>query len=1009
MKSKLITLLLAILLGANIVLARDYVVFVSQQDGSSVGLIKLSTHQILEYSEDTITWTNMTTETTIPLDDGDSIFVRGILSEDVINQDLPDFTKFSITGHINSKGNINTLWDYTAPCFERNFIMRRGCGYCMFENCSGLYDVSELEFPSANLSYNCYQAMFKGCTNLILAPILPAHTLVNYCYSNMFYGCSNLSKIICYASNVSAYKCTSNWVNGVASSGIFVKANSMDDWSEGDSGIPSGWTVDTQCLISSGTCGTKLIWELSCDSVLTISGTGAMADSPTWRADSLAIKEVIIHEGVTSIGNSAFHRCRNLISVTIPNSVVSIGSGAFSRSGVVSMTIPSGVTTIDRLAFNNCNSLEVISISNTVTEIREQAFHRCQNLSNIHVDLDNLNYSSVDGILFNKNQTKLIKYPDAKQGEYTIPNSVTEIDIFAFAMCIDLTAVHIPETIDTIRCQAFFECTSLASMRCDAITPPVLDYSVFFHVDCPNIPLYVPVASIDLYKAADQWKEFKILPIEKKYQISWVNFDESVLKIDSIWEDSIPSFSGETPTKPATKKYTYTFNGWSPDIVAVTGDVTYIAQFDSTLIEYEIHVTPEGGTTEGGTVTIDGNPNYGETVTLTPVPDEGYEFDHWSDGNTNNPRDIVVGGDSTIYPIFVKKQYLIQFVNYDESVLQSGNVEHGVKPQYNGETPTKPANPKYTYTFKGWNAEIVVATEPATYTAQFDSTLIEYEIHVTPEGGSTEGGTVTIDGDTNYGDTVTLTPVPDEGYVFEQWSDGNTDNPRDIVVGGDSTIYPIFHKCEEIITLTEIVIGKGESYEFGGKTYTTRGIYYDTIVLANGCDSISTLKLSVVKKKTFNLRAVVDSTQMAYGTAIGSGIYNDGQTVTIEAIPASSKYVFARWWNPDEGIEIFENPYTFTLTRNLTVKAVFKRARKRIVVKQQGASYAMSHPETDIVAVIEVGERTAMVNNTSESTYRIYDSAGHLIIISAEDNTYALPTGLYFIQIDGQTEKFIIH
>ena len=494
----------------------------------------------------------------------------------------------------------------------------------------------------------------------------------------------------------------------------------------------------------------------------------------------------------------------------------------------------------------------------------------------------------------------------------------------------------------------------------------------------------------------------------RKYAIKFVNYDGTVLQNTQVAYGSTPSYTGSTPTKLTTEKYTYSFKGWNPVVVAVTGDATYTAQFDSTLIEYEIHVTPEGGSTEGGTVTIDGDSNYGETVTLTPVPDEGYVFEQWSDGNTDNPRDIVVGGDSTIYPIFVKKQYLIQFVNYDESVLQSGNVEHGVKPQYNGETPTKPANPKYTYTFKGWNAEIVVATESATYTAQFDSPLIEYEIHVIPEGGSTEGGSVDVTGTPTYGETVTLTPQPEDGYVFEGWSDGNTDNPREVVVDGDVNIYPIFRKCEEIITLTEVVIGKGESYKFGGKTYTARGIYYDTITLATGCDSISTLKLSVVKKKTFNLRAVVDSTQMAYGTAIGSGIYNDGQTVTIEAVPASSKYVFARWWNPDEGIEIFENPYTFTLTRNLTVKAVFKRAPKRIVVKQQGASHAVSHVETDIVAVIEVGEKMATVSNTSDSAYRIYDSAGHLVITSAEDNTYALPSGLYFIQIDEQSEKFIV-
>ncbi len=145
--------------------------------------------------------------------------------------------------------------------------------------------------------------------------------------------------------------------------------------------------------------------------------------------------------------------------------------------------------------------------------------------------------------------------------------------------------------------------------------------------------------------------------------IKWVNYDESILELDTLQNGVVPIYQAETPSKPATPKYTYTFQGWSPDVVAVTGDATYIAQFDSTLIEYEIHVTPEGGSTEGGTVTIDGDTNYGETMTLTPVPDGCHQFSQWSDGNTDNPRTITVTGDATYTAEFTKINYTIKGQN----------------------------------------------------------------------------------------------------------------------------------------------------------------------------------------------------------------------------------------------------------------------------------------------------------------------------------------------------------
>lgn len=143
--------------------------------------------------------------------------------------------------------------------------LSNSCYYCMFCGCTGLTSAPAL--PATTLAYNCYNSMFglagltsapilpattladscyiwmlNGCTGLTSAPALPATTLVDNCYKGMFQGCSNLNSVTCLATNISAEDCTNNWLDGVAVSGTFTKAEGVS-WSEGDSGIPTGWNV----------------------------------------------------------------------------------------------------------------------------------------------------------------------------------------------------------------------------------------------------------------------------------------------------------------------------------------------------------------------------------------------------------------------------------------------------------------------------------------------------------------------------------------------------------------------------------------------------------------------------------------------------------------------------------------------------------------------------------------------------------------------------------------------
>ena len=115
------------------------------------------------------------------------------------------------------------------------------CYLGMFSYCTSLQTAPEL--PATTLADYCYGGMFSYCTSLQTAPELQATTLVEGCYDDMFFGCRNLNSITCLATDISPYFCTYEWVDGVSASGTFTKAASMNDWTIGDSGIPSGWTV----------------------------------------------------------------------------------------------------------------------------------------------------------------------------------------------------------------------------------------------------------------------------------------------------------------------------------------------------------------------------------------------------------------------------------------------------------------------------------------------------------------------------------------------------------------------------------------------------------------------------------------------------------------------------------------------------------------------------------------------------------------------------------------------
>jgi len=185
-------------------------------------------------------------------------------------------------------------------------------------------------------------------------------------------------------------------------------------------------------------------------------------------AGCFSLTDVTIGSGVTSIGVSAFISCHGLTSVTIPDSVTSIGQQAFSYcEKLTGVTIGSGVTSIGFYAFSGCTSLTSVSIPSGVTSIGGQAFVNCTSLTAITVDAGNTAYSSEDGVVYNKAKTTIVMYPAGKPGAFTIPSTVTSIEVQAFLSCTKLTSVTIGSGVTSIGGMAFSLCTSLTAITVD--------------------------------------------------------------------------------------------------------------------------------------------------------------------------------------------------------------------------------------------------------------------------------------------------------------------------------------------------------------------------------------------------------------------------------------------------------------------------------------------------------------------------------------------------------------
>ncbi len=242
----------------------------------------------------------------------------------------------------------------------------------------------------------------------------------------------------------------------------------------------------------------KNVQEIHLPETITKIGIGAFA-----LCDNL--NTVNIPDRVTEINDYTFKECYGLNEVSIPEGVTRIGQFAISRIPITSVTLPDSLLIIDEMAFQGCEYLTEITIPAGVTEIGDNAFEDCD-IREFSVSSGNQFFTSVDGVLFDKDREELICYPKGKtESSYTIPSETQRIAGSAFYES-SLEEIQIPDTVKEIGKSAFNDCENLTSIVWpeSASTIEPYTFGACFDLEYVTIPESVSSISDDAFNGTSE-------------------------------------------------------------------------------------------------------------------------------------------------------------------------------------------------------------------------------------------------------------------------------------------------------------------------------------------------------------------------------------------------------------------------------------------------------------------------------------------------------------------------
>ena len=655
---------------------------------------------------------------------------------------------------------------------------------------------------------------------------------------------------------------------------------------------------------------------------------------------------------VVAVPASVCKGMTKLTSVTISNSVTSIGSEAFSGcTGLTSITIPNSVTSIGSEAFSGCTGLTSITIPASVTSIGSKALGSCPGLSSINVEEGNTKYDSRDNcnaIILSSTRTIIFGCKNT-----SIPNSVTSIGDYAFNGCSSLKSIVIPSNVTNVDSYAFNGCSGLTAATLSDNMTTIKSYtfnncsklsSVIIGMSVTNIESNAfsgcsSLKTVTLNSNAITSKDYTVSSnIANIFgsQVQEYILGRNISRIGayafhSCSEVKFIRYLRETPPSGPTSaldNICYSVAGGNYALIYIpcgtlsTFRQSWWSRYFTTYAPLKYKVTGVVNSEEMGHVFSP----YSECDDLIAEANEGYHFVQWNDGVTENPRHVNITKDTTFKAIFAINEYVIKWENDDGTTLEVDNsVSHGTMPIYNGNTPSKSSTEKYTYTFVGWTPNVTIATNDTTYIAKFDSIINKYTIIWQNEDGSLIDQTTVEYGQIPAHANPVKQNTAEYTYTFAGWT------PAVVAVTGNATYKATFSatKNKYLITFrdengTEL---KSEEVEYGvmpiapADPIKESTAQYDyTFAGWTPTIMIVTQAATYTATYTSTIREYLVTFLNEDNTVISSKNYKYGETPVAPADPikqntAEYTYTFNGW---DNVIAQVQGPQTYKATYTAT-------------------------------------------------------------------------------------------
>ena len=862
----------------------------------------------------------------------------------------------------------------------------------------GCFSIHRLVIPNNVTSIE--EHAFDSCSGIDTLVIGSGVTLIG---SSAFNGCLGLEYMHYNARNLN----TENYMHFSSSSSPFYNTttNNFRTLVIGDSvrTIPVGCFRDRRSIdslyIDSGVTSIGSSAFFNCDNILSVNTNARYIGNSTFAncdrlvsvtlGDSVQtigsgtfsgcfrLNNVSLGESIISIGDSAFSGCIRLIKPDLPNSLATIGTRAFDGCGDINgkLTFPASITHIGDYAYNGVgNIMEIEMKGNTPPTIHAHTFAAVDSLVTVSVPCGAvLNYYITD---YWENFPNIVEAPPYRltvqsnnevMGSATVTQQTTCSNHTATIYAVAQTGYHflqwndgitanprsIPMTQDSTFTAIFVVNNSYITVHANDSTMGSVSGTGLYGYNAPVTLTATPYSGYHFLRWSDgntQNPRYLAAVRDSSFTAIFVSNVSTITVANANPDMGNVSGSGvyyyqNLVSLTATANYGYHFVQWNdgntqnPRTILVSQDSAFTAFF--ALNTYSIVAT--SNSTTMGSVSGGGQYTYLHEMSMTATPAYGYHFVQWNDGVTDNPRTITVTRDSAFTAQFAANSYTLTVAPNDATM---GSAYGAGSYNYN-TTATLTAVPNYGYHFTQWsdavtdNPRTVTVLNNATYTAQFE--INSYIITV--QSSNPAIGTTSGSGSYNYLTPVNITALPNAGYHFTQWSDGNTTNPRLISVTANATYTAQFAINSYAVGVTSnnstmgSVSGSGTYNHNSTATLTATPYYgYHFVQWQDGNTQnprtvVVTDSAQYTAQFDYNSYLVTAlSSNVTLGTATGGGSYNYLSQVALTAVPAPH-YHFTMW---NDSIE--DNPRTITVTRDTTLTAHFSIDRHTIGVNTANAT-----------------------------------------------------------------------